>query len=93
MQLIIEINQEQDLQFLLSLLERMRIVYKPVLIPSKREVNMPNRKAELAQSEGINPENVAPKPSDRLAGKLSSETAKALLAHIEESRNEWERNF
>ncbi len=31
-----------------------------------------------------------PRLSDRFAGKLSAETAKALHQHIQESRNEWE---
>lgn len=40
------------------------------------------------------PVSVSPrkKPSD-FAGTLSKETANELLKHIEQSRNEWERNI
>ena len=36
---------------------------------------------------------VKPKLSDKYAGKLSNETADKLLKNIEQSRNEWERDF
>lgn len=78
MQLIIEINQPQDLQILLPLLERLKIVYKQV--PSKK-----NGKSDKAPMPF--------KLSEKYSGKLSEETNKALQQHIEESRNEWERSI
>ncbi|HRI61732.1 MAG TPA: hypothetical protein PK228_18470 [Saprospiraceae bacterium] len=78
MQLVIDIKQQQDLQVLLPLLERLKIAYKQ--IPAKA-----NDKPDTA------PE--AAKLSNKYAGKLSAEVGEALQQHIAESRSEWERNI
>ena len=76
MQLIIDIKQQQDLQVLLPLLERLKIAYKQV--PAKAK-----GKHDTLPTAG--------KLSDKYAGKLSAEIGEALQKHIAESRNEWER--
>lgn len=78
MQLLIEIKQQQDLQVLLPLLERLKIAYKQV--PAKANGN-----------RDIIP--VVGKLSEKYAGKISADFGKALQKHIAESRDEWERNI
>ncbi len=78
MQLVIDIKQQEDLQVLLPLLERLKIAYKQV--PSTTN-GKPGTVSE------------ATKLSDKYAGKLSASVGDALLQHITESRSEWERNI
>jgi len=78
MQLLIEIKQQQDLQLLLPLLERLKITYKQV--PPKA-----NGKHDASTEIG--------KLSGKYAGKLSADAGKSLQKHIAESRDEWERNI
>lgn len=97
MQYIIEVSPEQDLQFLLKLLEKMQVVYRPVDVPQKA-VKKAVKKTSASDSQasrfhGKLTETAELKPSERFYGKLSSKTADALLKYVEESRNEWERTF
>ena len=78
MQLVIEIKQQQDLQVLLPLLERLKIAYKQV-----------PEKANEAPDATV---PAAGKLSGKYAGKLSAEVGEALQQYIIESRSEWERN-
>ena len=84
MQLVIEIKQEQDLQFLLSILERMQIAYRPISLPEKKVATSRKPVAIDLPAKNL---------SEKYAGRLSSKTAKALQLHITESRNEWERSI
>lgn len=78
MQLVIDIKNEKDLQVLLPLLERLKLVYKQ--LPSKINGDS-NKTPEATQL------------SDKYAGKLSEKVGAALQQHIAESRKEWERNI
>ena len=77
MQLVIDAPQGQDLQLLLALLERLQISYKPVVSPKKAAKS--NGKSEPAEAAPVQT------MSEKYRGKLSAETADALLLHIAES--------
>ena len=92
MQYIIEIRPDQDVQFLLTLLEKMQVVVRPIELPKKtltKAINKPNTSATQPETAAA----PAPTFSQKYAGKLSAETADRLLEYVEQCRNEWERTF
>jgi hypothetical protein len=48
MKITLDIHQETDLQFLLTLLERMQIPYSAIDLPQKKAAKKPETKVEVA---------------------------------------------
>lgn len=78
MQIVIDIKNDQDLEVLLPLLERLKIAYKKLPLKVNGASDQPQVAAQL---------------SDKYAGKLSASVGEALQQHVAESRSEWERNI
>ena len=87
-ELTIRFDSEQDLQFLLMILDKMHFVYEPPVLNGKTSPKKAAKSTSKKQDAAAAPaKNIA----DKYIGKMPDETAKAMLAHIEQSRNEWER--
>jgi hypothetical protein len=87
MQYLIEVNPDQDLQFLLKLFEKLQIRYQPHEPIIKNEAK--KSKNGEPRTQIVGEISIA----DKYMGKMSSELADALLVHIEQSRNEWDRDI